>query len=45
MAKSKSRRKLRVNSGSTKGATNQANKAASPKFKSIGASSAGMKGF
>ena len=30
---------------SNKAATNQANKASSPKFKPIGASSAGMKGF
>jgi len=42
---SKRRGKLKVNSGSNKAASNQANKAASPKFKSIGASSAGMKGF
>jgi len=30
--------------GGNKSATNQATKASSPKFKSIGASSAGMKG-
>ena len=41
----KRRGKLKVNSGSTKRATNQANKAGSPKFKSIGAGEAGMKGF
>lgn len=41
----KRRSKLKVNSGSTRSATNQASKAASPKFKPIGASSAGMKGF
>lgn len=45
MAKRRSKPKLKVNSGSTKRATNQANKAGSPKFKSIGASEAGMVGF
>ncbi len=41
----KRRSKLKVNSGSTKRATNQASKAGSPKFKAIGAGEAGMKGF
>lgn len=46
MAKRRSKgAKLKVNSGSTKRATNQANKAGSPKFKSIGAGEAGMVGF
>jgi len=44
-SKSNKRSKLKVNSGSNKSATNTANKAGSPKFKSIGAGEAGMKGF
>ncbi len=39
------KRRLKVNSGSNKSATNTANKAASPKLKTMGASEAGMKGF
>jgi len=44
-SKSNKRSKLKVNSGSNKSATNTANKAASPKLKTMGAGEAGMKGF